>query len=225
VVEILEILNQLAQPVLAFFTIGLVVATILLWRSTKRYAKATENLLAVTKGYADSTEQMSKTMESQKDISARQTTIMEDQTKIMANQAKISDEEARDRRILRLRKMVSDAEETLRKELEKSNNKVNEHTLIIELALFGLLKRIESEEELVGKEIAENLITSMTPEDRKEKDRKELFDKLLSKGYTEEDINKFAEIFSDLVDEHSPNTILSNYDAILSKVKHRLNLK
>ncbi len=52
--KILEILNGLAQPVLTFFTVGLVGATMLLYRSTRRYSKATERLVKLEQlGFAD----------------------------------------------------------------------------------------------------------------------------------------------------------------------------
>ena len=175
--EVIEILNQLAQHVLAFFTIGLVVATILLWCSTRRYAKATENLLEVTKGYADSSKQMSKTMEGQKDISARQTTIMEDQTKIMTNQLKISDEESRLTRGLRYGEIYLEIVENLK----KSNFEKNEDMLLIEAGLIALRKQLESD--------ALRLVKTFDFE-LKEEEKDEIINELLLKGYTMETIIK-----------------------------------
>lgn len=58
--QVLKLLNGLAQPVLAFFTLGLVFATILLWRSTKRYADATERLVEATKLSMEATKDMAQ---------------------------------------------------------------------------------------------------------------------------------------------------------------------
>jgi hypothetical protein len=81
--QIAQILNQITQPLLAFFTIGLVIATILLYLSTRRYAKATENLVEITKSYSEATKQMAGTMAGQKSISEVQTKIMETQNQII----------------------------------------------------------------------------------------------------------------------------------------------
>lgn len=45
--RIVEILNALAQPVLAVFSVALFWATVALGRSTKRYAKAAEELAEI----------------------------------------------------------------------------------------------------------------------------------------------------------------------------------
>ena len=164
----IEILNQLSQPVLAFFTIGLVFATILLWRSTKRYAK--------------STEQMSKTMEGQKDIIERQTAIMEDQTKIMASQSNISDKEARWGRFVWLgEKYVNGIVD-----LQKSNYEKNEDTVLIELGLIGIHKYLESE--------ISHLVKTFEFELKEEEEKEEIINELLSRGYTMENIIKAREI-------------------------------
>jgi hypothetical protein len=158
----MEILNQLAQPVLAFFTIGLVIATIFLWRSTRRYA--------------DFTERMSKTMEGQKDISERQTGIMEEQSKIMASQAEVSNEEARWIRFLWLGEQYFNVIE----DLQKSDHEKNATMLLMEAGLIKMRKYLEYESSHIGRKF-------LNVPDLKDK---EIISELLSKGYTMETINR-----------------------------------
>jgi hypothetical protein len=60
-----EIISLIFQGVLAFFTIGFTVATVMHYRSTYRYAQATEKLVEVTKQYTISTESMAQNTEQQ----------------------------------------------------------------------------------------------------------------------------------------------------------------
>ena len=55
--------SQVPNIVLAVFTVVLAGATIALWRSTRRYANATDKLVDVTERYTEATDKMAQSME------------------------------------------------------------------------------------------------------------------------------------------------------------------
>ena len=93
-----QTIGAIAQIAAAIFALCLVAANVFLWLSTRRYAKATENLVGVTSDYSQYTKQMADTMSVQRDMSKKQLEIIEKQTELMSDQVALSqkiDESAR----------------------------------------------------------------------------------------------------------------------------------